>query len=267
MPPLLPKRISSTPARRPRSRPAIVDRIKPTPGSPATKSAKQQPNGSSDIIEWTTAKKIKAPRNPHAVTVIHACRDHQRCSADPGLGFMARLDANRDSHIGASAQSSLGGYLRTRHRTRPQLSSAGPISGGRMRKLVFVLVAVWALGLTACSSDDGGGTTSGETGTTGTTENGDCADLTGEGATFTITISDFAFDPNCFTASASQGISIVNQDAVDHTFTITGTDIDVPIAAGQTFNGEPISGAVSPGTYDFLCTLHPSMTGQVTIVV
>jgi plastocyanin len=135
-----------------------------------------------------------------------------------------------------------------------------------MRKLVLVLVAMCALGLTACASDDGGGTTGAETGTTGTTQNGQCADLTGEGATFTITISDFAFDPNCFTASASQGISIENQDAADHTFTITGTDIDVPIAAGQTFNGEPISGAVGPGTYDFLCTLHPTMTGQVTIV-
>lgn len=135
-----------------------------------------------------------------------------------------------------------------------------------MKKLVFVLVAICALEFTACSSDDGGGTTSAETGATGTTQDGDCADLTGEGATFTIMISDFAFDPNCFTASASQGISIENQDAADHTFTITGTDVDVPIAAGQTFNGEPISGAVSPGTYDFLCTLHPTMTGQVTIV-
>jgi plastocyanin len=99
------------------------------------------------------------------------------------------------------------------------------------------------------------------TGTTGTTETGSCVDLTSEGATFTITISDFAFDPNCFTASASQGISIVNQDAADHTFTITGTDVDVPIATGQTFNGEPISGAVTQGTYDFLCPLHPTMTG------
>jgi len=91
-----------------RSRPAIVDRIKPTPGSPATNSEKQQPNGSSDIIERTTAKKIKAPSTPHAVTVIHTCRDHQRCSAVPGLGFMAHLYANRDSHIGASAQSIQG---------------------------------------------------------------------------------------------------------------------------------------------------------------
>ena len=132
-----------------------------------------------------------------------------------------------------------------------------------MRKLVFVLVAVGALGLTSCSSDDGDGTTGVETGTTGTTES-DCVDLTGEGATFTITISDFAFDPNCFTASASQGITIVNQDDADHTFTIPDTQVDVPIAAGETFNGE--SGAVEPGTYDFLCTIHPTMTGQVTVV-
>jgi len=134
-----------------------------------------------------------------------------------------------------------------------------------MRRLVFVLVAVCALGLTACSSDDDGATTGAENGSTGAIDNDGCVDLKGEGATFTITIADFAFDPNCFIASASQGISIENQDAADHTFTVTGTDIDVPIAAGQTFNGEPISGAVSPGTYDFLCTLHPTMTGQITI--
>jgi plastocyanin len=140
-----------------------------------------------------------------------------------------------------------------------------------MRKLVFVLVGVLVLVLTACSSDGGGGTTaSGSTAATGSsvgeTGNEDCADLTGEGATFTITIADFAYDPPCFTASASQGISIVNQDDVDHTFTMTGTQIDVPVAAGETFNGEPIAGAVEPGTYDFLCTIHPQMTGQVTVV-
>jgi plastocyanin len=144
-----------------------------------------------------------------------------------------------------------------------------------MRRLVFVLVGVLALVPAACSSDDGGGSTA-STGTTGATAstgatgndgaNADCADLTGEGATFTITIADFAYDPSCFTASASQGIQIVNRDDVDHTFTMTGTQIDVPVAAGETFNGEPISGVVEPGTYDFMCTIHPQMTGQVTVV-
>ena len=148
-----------------------------------------------------------------------------------------------------------------------------------MRKLMFVLVGVAVIVLTACGSDEGGGTAASTGGTTastgstaatgsnaGETRNEDCADLTGEGAMFTITIADIAYDPPCFTASASQGISIVNQDDVDHTFTMTGTQIDVPVAAGETFNGEPIAGAVEPGTYDFLCTIHPEMTGQVTVV-
>ena len=141
-----------------------------------------------------------------------------------------------------------------------------------MLRLVCVLVGVFALVLAAYSSDDGGGTTAatvtaGTTASTGATVNADCADLTSEGATFTIKIADFAYDPSCFTASASQGIKIVNKDDVDHTFTIPDTQIDVPVAAGETFNGEPISGVLAPGTYDFMCTIHPDMTGQVTVVV
>jgi len=140
-----------------------------------------------------------------------------------------------------------------------------------MRKSVFMVVAVLALGLAACSSDDGGGetgVTGGETGAatggTGAT-GGDCVDLTGEGAVFTITISDFAFVPNCFTASAAQGISVVNEDDVDHTFTMIGTPVDAPVPAGQTFNGEPITGIVQPGSYDLVCKIHPAMTGEVTV--
>jgi plastocyanin len=128
-----------------------------------------------------------------------------------------------------------------------------------MRRSVFVLVAVLALALAACSSDGGGDDATGATGD-------GCVDLTGEGAVFTITIADFAFDPSCFTASAAQGITVVNQDDVDHTFTMTGTPIDATIPAGETFNGEPITGVVEPGDYDLVCTIHPAMTGEVTVV-
>jgi plastocyanin len=148
-----------------------------------------------------------------------------------------------------------------------------------MRKALVVLTAVAAL-LPACGGEDDGGTTAatGETaatGATGATATGatadtgpsaDSADLTGEGDVFTVTIADFTFDPNCFIASASQGITVVNEDDVGHTFTMVGTDINVPIAAGETFNGEPIAGAVEPGTYEFVCTIHPQMTGEVTVV-
>ena len=143
-----------------------------------------------------------------------------------------------------------------------------------MRKALVVLTAVAFL-LPACGDDDGGGTTAatgdtaeatGSTSETGATgdASADCPDLTGEGDAFTVTIADFTFDPNCFTASASQGITVVNEDDVGHTFTMVGTDINVPIAAGQTFEGEPV--AIEPGTYEFVCTIHPQMTGEVTVV-
>ncbi len=135
-----------------------------------------------------------------------------------------------------------------------------------MRKTAFVLVAVLAMGSVACSGDDGTppAATGGTTGATGSSEVSDCVDLTA-GDVFTLTISGFAFHPSCFTARAAQSISIVNEDSADHSFTISGTQIDVTIPAGQTFNGESVSGVLEPGTYDFFCRFHPSMTGTVTV--
>ena len=144
-----------------------------------------------------------------------------------------------------------------------------------MRKALLVLTAVAAL-LPACGGDDDGGPTAatggtaeatGATSETGATGNAsaDCPDLTGEGDVFTVTIADFTFDPNCFTASASQGIKVVNEDDVGHTFTMVGTDINIPIAPDKTFNGEP-NADLEPGTYEFVCTIHPQMTGEATVV-
>jgi plastocyanin len=138
-----------------------------------------------------------------------------------------------------------------------------------MRRPTFVLVAVLAMGLVACGGGDETppattGDTATTTGATGTTGSAECADLTA-GDTFTLTISGFAFDPSCFTARAAQSISIVNEDSADHSFTISGTQIDVTIPAGQTFNGESVSGVLEPGTYDFFCRFHPSMTGTITV--
>jgi len=69
------------------------------------------------------------------------------------------------------------------------------------------------------------------------------------------------FSPNCFSAASGSTISISNEDFRAHTFTVTDTDIDVPLPAGET--GEAT--APSPGTYDFLCTLHRSMTGTIIV--
>jgi len=79
-------------------------------------------------------------------------------------------------------------------------------------------------------------------------------------------MEQIAFVPDCFTASASQGISVVNEDPVLHSFTMVGTEIDVDVEAGTTFNGEPISGIVELGTYELICKYHASMLGEVTVV-
>ena len=90
-----------------------------------------------------------------------------------------------------------------------------------------------------------------------------CPDLSADNP-FVITIRNTAFEPSCFTAAGSSSITIVNMDPVDHTFTIDGTQIDVTIAAGETFNGE--SAGLKPGEYTFHCSFHSSMTGTVTVV-
>ena len=69
------------------------------------------------------------------------------------------------------------------------------------------------------------------------------------------------FSPNCFSAASGSTISVANEDGVAHTFTVPDTDVDVPLPAGGT--GEAT--APAPGTYDFLCTIHPSMTGTIIV--
>ena len=132
-----------------------------------------------------------------------------------------------------------------------------------MRTTGFVLAVAVTLFGTACSSGGGGGGG-------GCTES-NAVDLAGDNP-FTITVDKSSafpggastFTPDCFKASSSSAISIVNEHSAAHTFTIPNTQVDVPLPAGQTFNGEPLG--LAPGTYDFVCTIHPEMTGTVIVV-
>lgn len=81
---------------------------------------------------------------------------------------------------------------------------------------------------------------------------------------FTITIVDFEFRPDCFSAASASSITIENQGSVTHTFTIDDTQVDASIEAGTTFNGE--SAGLAAGTYAFHCRIHPQMTGTVIVV-
>lgn len=83
-------------------------------------------------------------------------------------------------------------------------------------------------------------------------------------ATNSVTIQNFAFSPTDITVKVGTKVTWTNNDSTTHT--VTETD-------GQT---GPDSGNVSPGstysftfskagTYHFHCSIHPEMTGTVTV--
>lgn len=126
-----------------------------------------------------------------------------------------------------------------------------------MTRLILALGVLLAVAGAACSGEADGATD----------PSAGCVDLTAEGDTFTVRMVDNGFAPSCFTASASQTIRVVNEDGGLHSFTLEGTPIDVDIAGHETFEGEPVTGVVAPGTYELICKYHlPGMAGEVTVV-
>ena len=84
------------------------------------------------------------------------------------------------------------------------------------------------------------------------------------GGDATITISGFAYDVTCLTVSASNGITIVNEDPSAHSFTVEGGVIDETLDAGQTATVRSFS-ELEPGTLSFNCRFHPPMVGTIVV--
>jgi plastocyanin len=137
-----------------------------------------------------------------------------------------------------------------------------------MPKRTIAVLTVLMLGVVGCSGKyKPGGDTAAATGpeaeTAGETgASADCVDQTGGDAT--ITILGFAYDVTCLTVSASNGITIVNEDPSAHSFTVEGGVIDETLDAGQTAKVRSLS-ELEPGTYSFNCRFHPPMVGTIVV--
>src|SRR5918994_4917716 len=78
--------------------------------------------------------------------------------------------------------------------------------------------------------------------------------------THAVDIVDFAFSPAILTISAGDTVTWTNRDAVAHTATGDGFD------SGDLAQGGSYSVTfAAPGTYDYLCTPHPTMTGRIVV--
>jgi plastocyanin len=91
-----------------------------------------------------------------------------------------------------------------------------------------------------------------------------CINLS-SGPVFTLVQQNTAFHPGCLRVNSDQSIRILNKDSIVHNFTITGTQVDVDIQPGTTFNGE--SARLDTGIYQFSCKFHQSSGRTGTLVV
>jgi plastocyanin len=80
----------------------------------------------------------------------------------------------------------------------------------------------------------------------------------------TVAIKGFAFAPAALIVKAGTTVTWTNQDADAHTVTSQGSGGPLNSAALST--GQSYSYTfTSPGTYAYLCTIHPFMTATVTV--
>jgi plastocyanin len=132
----------------------------------------------------------------------------------------------------------------------------------RILQLLAVLVLVTA----ACGNDDETTTPPGDPGD-GTVQPIDPGeeDPGPPEATdgLTVDAQDLAFQPADIEAAAGETVSWVSADTVPHTVTSTSgpADFDESLPSGATASVT----FDEPGTYEYACSIHPTMTGTVTV--
>jgi plastocyanin len=119
-----------------------------------------------------------------------------------------------------------------------------------MRTALLPVLAAVLLGLAACGGgDDGGG---------GAASSAPCAS-----DAVTIKMVDIKFEPQKAMASAGTKVCWVNEDSIQHDAVAeSGADFKSDLFnKGQTFTAT----VDEPGTVKYVCTVHPGMTGEITV--
>ena len=121
-----------------------------------------------------------------------------------------------------------------------------------MRHTILAALAAAAL-LAGCGGDDESSTAGAAAQTTAAA-----------GATDTIRIKDFLYEPDPVTVRVGQKVTIRNEDSAPHTITEEG--------GSPSFDSDTVKGGASgsitfsdAGTFAYLCLFHPTMKGSVTV--
>jgi len=117
-----------------------------------------------------------------------------------------------------------------------------------MRRLT-VLLALLGIGAAACGEDDGGA-------------QGASSQACPSGAVV-IEMADLKFDPEEATAGVGQDICWTNEETIDHNAVAeSGADFESELfGKGETFT----TSVDTPGTVEYVCTIHPGMVGTIQV--
>jgi plastocyanin len=114
----------------------------------------------------------------------------------------------------------------------------------RQQLMLVALIGLIALALSACGTGDAA-----------TPATGDDND-----ARPTVVIDDLAFSPETLTIEAGDTVTWTWRDgAIDHD--VSGDDFQSEVISEGTFRHR----FNEPGTYEYICTLHPNMTGTIEV--
>jgi plastocyanin len=126
-----------------------------------------------------------------------------------------------------------------------------------MRRILLSLCAALALAL-AVSACGGGGSGGGSTSTASSSASSSSA-----GGGVQIKMQNIAFSPKATTVKVGDKVTWTNDDTVDHNVTAnSGADFkSKDFGKGGTFSFTP----EKAGTIKYVCTIHPGMTGTLTV--
>jgi plastocyanin len=125
---------------------------------------------------------------------------------------------------------------------------------------ILVLAGAAVLALAAC----GGGTATSTPAapTAAATTAAATSAATGGAGGEAVTIADFSFTPQTLTASVGSTVTWTNDGAQPHTVKWSdGTPESEQLQTGDTYERT----FDTAGTFDYVCGIHPQMTGSITI--
>ncbi len=135
----------------------------------------------------------------------------------------------------------------------------------RSRIAVPIVLLLLAFGLACCGGGDDE-TTVTETSTQSTTEEsgGNAPAPSGDAVrSAKVEIEDFAYDPDPVTIAAGGKVTWINRDSAPHTATAEDGSFDTGTLEEGKLKSETFK---EPGTYAYICSIHPQMHGTVEVV-